>query len=98
MPTPAVTFDVVYSPEIATQAAETFRNYRWKRYGPLMVVACIVNAIGLAAALWLGAQPGAASTLFLIFTVVFVPLWLLYEHFVWPSRYVSSLVGVLPPS
>jgi hypothetical protein len=98
MPTPALAFDVVYSPEIARRAAETFRNYRWKRYGPLMVIACIVNAIGLSVALWLGAQPGAASTLFVGFVVVLGPLWLLYEHFVWPSRYASKLVRVLPPS
>jgi len=98
MPTTAITFDVVYSPEIAKQAAESFRNYRWKRYGPLMVVASIVNTIGLAVALWLGAQPGAASTLFATFIAVFGPLSLLYEHFVWPSRYASRLVRVLPPS
>jgi hypothetical protein len=98
VPTPALTFDVVYSPEIAKRAAEAFRSYRWKRYGPLMVTACIVNAIGLAIAIWLGADLGKAATLFVGFVVVFGPLWLLYEHFVWPSRYASKLIRVLPPS
>lgn len=96
MPTSAVSFDVIYSPEVAAQAAHTFRKYRFKRYGVLMIGACTVNALGLLAALWLGAQPGAASLLFLVGVVVIGPVWLLYEHFVWPSRYVSRLLRLLP--
>jgi len=96
--TPSLTFEVVYSPEIAKRAAETFRNYRWKRYGLLMVTACIVNAIGLTVALWLGAQLSATATFFIVFVVAVGPLWLLYEQFVWPARYASRLVRVLPPS
>ena len=98
MDTSALTFEVAYSPEIATRAAETFRNYRWKQYGPLMVTACVVDAIGLGVAFWFGAQLGVAAWSFLAFVVVVAPLWLLYEHFVWPSRYASRLIRVLPSS
>jgi len=96
MSTPTVSFDVIYSPEVAVQAAHTFREYRFSRYGVLMIGACVVNALGLLAALWLGARPEAASTLFVVVIVVIGPVWLLYEHFVWPSRYVSRLLRLLP--
>ena len=96
MATSAVSFDVVYSPEAAAQAAHAFREYRFKRYGLLMVGACVVNALGFLAALWLGAQPGAAYMLFVMAVVIVGPIWLLYEHFVWPSRYVSRLLRLLP--
>lgn len=95
LPSP-VTFDVVYSPDAATEAAARFRDYRFKRYGPLMIGACIVNGIGLFAVLWFGAKPGAPSTLFIWFFVVLSPIWLLYEHFVWPRLYMAKLLRLLP--
>lgn len=91
-----IKFDVVYSQEIAADAAHSFRDYRFKRYGRLMIAACIVNAIGLSTALWFGAQPRAVSTLFLYVLVIGSPMWLLYEHFVWPRRHVSRLLRLLP--
>ena len=92
----AISFDVVYSHETAAHVAQKFRDYRFKRYGALMIIACVINALGLLAALWLGARPDAASMLFLYFVVGIGPVWLLYEHFVWPSRYVSRLLRLLP--
>ena len=96
MPIEAGTFDVVYAPEVATDAAYRFRDDRFKRYGLLMIAACIVNLIGLSAALWFGARPRDASTLFIFFIVIVGPVWLLYEQFVWPQWYVSRLLRVLP--
>src|SRR3954470_2508105 len=91
-----MTFEVVYLPDIAAEVADTFRDYRFKRYGLLMIGACVINAIGLSAAVWFGARPGAASTLFILFLVIVGPVWLLYEHFIWPRRYVSRLLRLLP--
>jgi YcxB-like protein len=92
-----VAFDAEYSPELIRQAARTFRDYLFKRYGPWLVAACIVNAIGLALSLRLGAETGAALTM-VVFVVVLGPVWLLYEYFIGPSRYAARLKRVLPAS
>ena len=96
MSTLATTFEVKYSPESAVDAASRFQDDRFKRYGRLMIAACIINAIGVSAAIWLGARLEALSTLFLIVVVIVGPAWLLYERYVWPQRYASKLLRVLP--
>ena len=96
MSTSVISFNVVYSPEAAAQAAQAFREYRFKRYGLLMIGASIINALGLFGALWLGAQPGTPSLLFVTGLVVLGPAWLLYQHYLWPTLHVSRLLRSLP--
>src|SRR4051812_475656 len=95
MLTEPVAFDAEYSPELIEQAARTFRDYLFKRYGPWLVAACIVNAIGLALSLLLGAKPNAVLA-GVAFIVLLSPVWLLYQYFIRPSQYAARLKRVLP--
>jgi hypothetical protein len=95
MSTEPVAFDAEYSPALIEQAALMFRDYRFRRYGRLLMAACIVNAVGFGLLLWLGAKSGPAF-LFVLFIVVGGPVWLLYEHFVVPDRLAARLKRLLP--
>lgn len=94
---PLVAFDAEYPPDLFEQAARAFRDYLFGRYGPLLIVACIVNAVGLAIVLWFGVD-SAVLLAALVFIAVLGPAWLLYEYFVAPSRYAARLRRALPPS
>ena len=89
-------FAVEYSDDLVRQAAYAFRDYLFKRYGPLLVGACIVNAFGLWLALRFGAEAGFALA-GVGFVVVLGPTWLLYQYFLSPKRYAVKLRRVLPP-
>ena len=95
MPTQPVAFDAEYSPELIELAARTFRDYLLKRYGPWLIAACIVNAVGLALSLWLGAKTDAILA-GVVFIVVLGPVWLLYKYFVGPTQYAARLKRFLP--
>jgi hypothetical protein len=90
-PTSTATFDMAFSREIAAEAAAQFRDYRFKRYGLLMITACAINVLGFCVALWSGFYPPANY----LFLVIGSPLWLLYEHFIWPRAYALRLVRSL---
>ncbi len=95
MSTERVPFDAECSPALFDQAALMFRDYRFRRYGLLLIAACIVNAVGFGFLLWLGAKPSGPTFLLLVFLVVGGPLWLLYEHFVFPHRLAVRLQRLL---
>jgi hypothetical protein len=94
MPTQPSAFDAEYSPDLIELAAYTFRDYQFKRYGPWLISACIVNAVGLALSLWLGVT--GALLAWVVFIVVIGPVWLLYKYFIAPSQYASKLKRNLP--
>jgi hypothetical protein len=104
MSTPQIAFNARYSPELIEEATRTFRDYRFRRYGSTYFAACLINAVGLALALWFGAKGGAfesvvfiASTALIVFVVVSGPVWLLYQYFLEPSRQAAVLRQLLPP-
>ena len=92
-----IAFEAVYSSENRRLAGRAFRDYQFKRYGLLMIAACVINAIGLAFVLWSGAKLGA-TVYFLVFVVAMGPLWLLYEYFLGPRMYEAKLGLVLAPA
>jgi hypothetical protein len=91
-----IAFTAEYTDELVQHAARSFRDYLFKRYGPLLIAACIVNALGLWLAHHFGAEVGVAL-LGVAFVVVLGPTWLLYEYLSIPSRYAVKLRRVLPP-
>jgi hypothetical protein len=90
-------FDATYSFDSFRQAGRAFRDYQFKRYGPLMIAACVINALGFAIALWLGAKFDLAMY-FITFVVVISPVWLLYEYVLGPRMYELKLKMVLAAS
>ena len=105
MSTPQVTFNVRYSSELIDEAARAFRDYRFRRYGLIFVVACLINAVGLAFIFWFGAKGHdfesiafTISTAFVVLTVVAGPVWLLYQYFIEPGRRAAILKKALPSS
>jgi len=97
MSAPPAEFVVQYTPELIDQASITFRDYQFKRYGPTLIVACIVNAAVLAIGVWSGMKTDALLA-FIALVVVIGPTWLLYKYFVAPRLYAASLKQVLPSS
>jgi len=92
-----VSFDVAYPREVIRQAAHAFRAYQVKRYGLLMVSACIINAVGLVLAVHFGAEPGLALNV-VVFVVILGPSWLLYQYFLGPRLYEIKHQLILEPS
>ena len=93
---PPIVFTAEYTDELVQHAVRSFRDYLFKRYGPLLIAACIVNALGLWLAVHFGADAGVAL-LGVAFVVVLGPTWLLYKYFSIPSQYAAKLRRVLPP-
>jgi hypothetical protein len=103
MPT-QVTFDAQYTPELIAEATRSFRDYRFRRWGLMYVVACLVNAVGLALVLYFGAKGNAfGSVLYIAMTgaiacvVVIGPVWLAYQYLLEPARRAAWLERGLPP-
>lgn len=93
----AATFDAQYTPALIEDATRVFRDYRFKRYGALLIAACVVNALAFGFVAWQRAASGL--TLFwLVFIVAAGPTWLLYEYFLAPSRFAARLKRALPSS
>jgi hypothetical protein len=78
---PPIMFTATYPEGLVRQAARAFRNYQFKRYGPLLIVACVVNALSPLLCLRLGVKPGVALNV-----VIFVA----------PATHAASLRRVLP--
>jgi hypothetical protein len=95
MTTRIETFDAEYSAELIEQAGHAFRDYLFRRYGPWLIAACVINAIALALCLWLGVEAGPLLWV-IVFVVVIGPVWLAYEYFIEPHRYAAKLRRVLP--
>ena len=92
---PPIEFTAEYTDELVVRAARSFRDYLFKRYGPLLGAACVVNALGLWLAIRFGAVAGVALYS-VAFVVVLGPTWLLYKYLSIPSQYASRLRRVLP--
>jgi hypothetical protein len=90
-------FETMYTPESIREAAYTFRDYQFRHYGPLLIVACIVNAVGLTIALWFG-MPRDAIFWFFVFVVVVSPMWLVYMYLGRPYLDAARLRMTLAPS
>jgi hypothetical protein len=93
----ASSFEVTYSAEQVAAAAEVFRDYQFKRYGRLLLLCCVINALGFALALWFGA-PLDATMQFVAFVVVIGPVWLAYKYFAGPAIIAAKLRYVLAPA
>src|SRR5207248_6811208 len=72
-------------------------DYRFERYGRLLIAACIVNAIGFGLLLWFGAKsvPPLLWVPFM-FVVLSGPIWLCYAHFVFPAWFAARLQRLFP--
>jgi hypothetical protein len=90
----SLSYEAVYSPVALRQAGYAFRDYQFKRYGQVLIAACVLNAAALAYAFWLGADRGA-PLLIVAALVVLGPVWLLYKYFVGPRTYAMKLRLVL---
>jgi YcxB-like protein len=90
-------FDAQYSGDAPRRAGEAFRDYQFKRYGLLMIAACVINAVALAFVLWSGAKLGTVLY-FLIFVVVIGPIFLVKEYFVGPRIYEIKAKHILATS
>jgi hypothetical protein len=93
--TQPVHFDAHYTGELIWEATHAFQRYRFGRYGKWLAAACVVNTIGFAFAFGLGGNSNAVLAA-IAFFVVLAPVWLLYEHFIWPSRHAAKLGKLLP--
>lgn len=101
MSTQHLAFEAAYSAELIEQAARAFRDYRFRRYGPWLIAACLVNGLGFALLVWLDTWPGVHLGLLPMAGVGAVaaigPIWLLYEYFLAPRRHAARLKAILPP-
>jgi hypothetical protein len=91
-------FDIRYTPDLIDQATRVFRDYRFKRYGALLIAACVVNAVGFGLVVWLREERSLLALLLLAFVVAVGPAWLLYEYFISPRRFAARLKRMLPDS
>ena len=91
----SIVFATEYSDRLVAQAALTFRDYLFKRYGLLLIAACAINALGA----WLAFSVGVTGIALvgLLFLAVLGPTWLLYQYFIRPSQYRAKLRRALPP-
>jgi hypothetical protein len=92
-----LSFETSYTPEAVARAMVVFRDYQFRRYGLLLGLCCVINALGLGLALWTGAELNA-TTWFVVFIVFVVPLWLAYMYFVRPHLAAAMLRQVLAPA
>lgn len=87
-------FDAHYSADSVRQAGYAFRDYQFKRYGLLMIAACVINAAALAFIVWSGAKLGA-TLYFIVFVVVIGPIFLTKEYFLGPRMYEFKISHIL---
>ncbi len=90
-----IVFTAEYTDDLVQHAARSFRDYLFRRYGPLLIAACVINALGLGLALHLGAEASLALS-GVVIVVVLGPTWLLYKYFSIPSQYAVKLRSALP--
>jgi amino acid transporter len=95
MSTAQISFDAAFSAGTMRHAARLFRDYQFKRYGLLLVVACLVNALGLFLAVSFGLPLGGTFWL-VAFVVVIGPIWLAYKYFLGPRLHIAYLQRVRP--
>lgn len=81
------------SPTEIRHAAYLFRDYQFKRYGPVLSIACIINLAAFLFALQAG---DVDATLLTIAGVIAItgPVWLVYKYFLYPHLMVASLKSV----
>src|SRR4051794_29674412 len=83
-------FDTEYPTHLFKEAALAFRDYQFKRYGRLMIVACLINALGLTSAMYFGASRDFTFYAF-VFFVAMGPIWLLYKFYISPYTRAAML-------
>ena len=89
--------EVAYNRELLEAAAGCFIKQYFRSQGRWLLVACVVNAIGLAAILALGAK--ASITIALVVVIVATgPLYCLYLLTLFPRRYASKAARFLVPT
>ena len=93
----AATFDAQYTPALIDKATQVFRDYRFKRYGALLIAACAVNALVFGLVVWLRAEGGLAL-LWFVLIIAAGPAWLLFEYVIAPRRFAARLKRALPSS
>jgi hypothetical protein len=91
MSTALVEFDVPFTAELIDDAATSFvRQYLFKRYGRWLMLACVINAIGFALAVWLGGnEPLVIAWLGVVALVG--PAYLIFAYFFYPARFATRL-------
>ena len=97
MKQPSAGFEAQFSPESMIAASLAFRDYLFKQYGRLLIVACLINAAGLAFVYWSGAERGLAFYSLTLILLVLCPAWLLYKYFVGPRLQAARLQLMMPP-
>jgi hypothetical protein len=93
----SLSFETIYTPETVARAMIVFRDYQFARYGLLLGLCCLINALALALLLSAGAELNA-TTWFVVFIVFGGPLWLAYMYFVRPHLLAAMLRQVLAPA
>jgi hypothetical protein len=98
MSAPPLEFDSVFTTDLIDEASISFvRGYLFHRYGRLLIAACLINAVGFAFALWLGATD-ALLMAFVAFIVVMGPVYFASFYFFYPRRFAERLKKYLMPS
>jgi hypothetical protein len=89
-------FEVVYSRELLEDAARCFISKYFRRDGRWLLPACVVNVIGIAAAIALGATE---TWMILGGTMVAVtgPLYCIYLFASFPKQYAANVTQTLAP-
>jgi hypothetical protein len=89
--------EVIYSPEILEAAAKCFIRQYFRAKGRWLLAACAVNALGLGAAVALGARDTFIIAA-VVFIVVIGPLYCAYLYTLFPRRYAARIARHLPPT
>src|SRR5690349_4486459 len=97
MNTVPVHTEVTYDAELLEAAARCFIKRYFRGQGRWLLVACVVNAIGFAAGLALGAND-SFSIAVMAFVVVIGPLYCAYLFALFPRRYAARAARLLVPT
>lgn len=89
--------EVSYDRELLEAAASCFIRQFFRSQGRWLLVASVVNAIGLAAALAMGAKAGITMALVVVL-VATGPLYCAYLLTLFPRRYATRMARVLQPA
>ena len=92
-----IRFEVTYTSELIERAAKSFVNHLFRHQGRWLLAACVVNALGFGAVLWLGAR-NDLPTAFVGFLAVAGPLYCTYLFALFPRLYASRVSHFLVPS
>jgi len=92
-----IRFEATYTSELIEGAAQAFINHLFRHQGRWLLAACVINALGFAAALWFGASNNLA-TAFAGLVVVVGPLYCIYLFTLFPRLYTARVSRFLVPT